>query len=182
MLSNLTATRENGKHGMDSSQTYLAKDGKVFGPYDATKIAALRKSGEFFTYEWMWDGKSPDWSPVPRKLHNPPPLPGNEEVKLTGKKREGVEIEASNKAFCAIAFDTRSSLAGEVSGAHSRGAKFVSNPSEHTPFSKGSTIWVDLLDEAADRSAKVKSVVTQVSRMGTQWVMELEWGGCPLIE
>lgn len=173
-----------------SAPTYLAKDGKVFGPYDSAKVEELRASGKFFEYEWMWDGEAPDWSPVPRKLKSPPPLPGGAiptvaptiaVASTPPKPKQNVVIETSDKSFCAIAYNNRLTMGGEVSQAHSRGGRFVSAVGADTPFPKGTTIWLDLLDESNDKSAKVKSVVSGVSRLDTRWVIELEWGGCPLL-
>lgn len=172
-----------------TSPTYLSKDGKVYGPYDPAKIEDLKASGAFYDYEWMWDGQAPDWAPVPRRLKSPPPLPGGGAPSVADKKahaetqkaRSNVVIETSKKHFCAIAFDNRHTMGGEVSDAHSRGARFVSSADAGTPFPKGATIWVDLLDESNDKSAKIKSVIANVSRMDTRWVFELEWGSCPLL-
>lgn len=177
---------------------YLAKDGKVAGPFDPKKIDEMKASGEFYKYEWMWDGKSPDWAPVPRKLHSPPALPGAPQVREkidktktniatlaptpASKPFQNVDIETSDQTFCAVLFDNRQTLGGEVSHAHSRGAKFISNPTHGIPFSKGSSANVDLLDEKSDKSAKVQALITNVSRMGERWVLELEWSGCPLLK
>lgn len=173
------------------SPSYLAKNGKVYGPYEAAKIAELKASGDFYDYEWMWDGQAPDWAPVPRKLKSPPPLPGGVTPQVApsapGQKRpppspmKSVEIETSKKLFPAICFDNRTTMGGEVSHAHSRGGRFVSLPNSPSVFPKGATVSVDLLDEAADKTAKIKSVVSGVSRLDNRWVLELEWGECPLL-
>ena len=64
-----------------ASPTYLAKDGKLSGPYASDQIEVFKKDGSFYTFEWMWDGQSPDWTPVPRRVKGPPALP-----KVAGKK------------------------------------------------------------------------------------------------
>lgn len=171
---------------------YLSKEGKVSGPFEATQIEAMKRSGEFYTYEWMWDGKSPDWAPVPRKLSSPPGLPAENTKTLTnisvgeipkaGAAFKGVDLKTSEKSFCAVLFDSRVTLGGEVTLAHSRGAKFISTPTAGIPISKGTNALIDLLDETSDRSAKVKTSVSTVSRMGDRWVIELEWANCPLLD
>ncbi len=176
---------------------YLAKEGKVSGPFEPAQIEALRKSGEFYTYEWMWDGKSPDWAPVPRKLSSPPILPAERtltKVTVTEKTKtgagapaaqsstfHGADIKTSTKKFYAVLFDSRITLGGEVSQVHSRGAHFVSTPTHDIPVSKGTNALIDLLDEGTDRSAKLQTTISSVSRMGDQWVLELEWADCPLL-
>lgn len=187
---------------------YLAKDGKVSGPYEPAQIEELKSSGEFYKYEWMWDGKSPDWTPVPRKLSSPPGLPAETTKTLTkippsetsktgitvspsqtsapaaqqSRPFQGVDIKTSKKTFCAVLFDSRVTLGGEVTQAHSRGAKFVSTPTHDIPVSKGTNALIDLLDESSDRSAKIQTSITTVSRMGDRWVLELEWSSCPLLD
>jgi hypothetical protein len=189
--------------------TYLAKAGKVTGPFDESHIDGLKSSGEFYTYEWMWDGQSPDWSPVPRQLTSPPSLP-EPTKKITrisvdqtsstihtktaqsapipaaasssAKPFGGADIKTSNKVFCAVLFDTRLTIGGEVSHAHSRGGKFISTPTHSVPVSKGSNALLDLLDETTDRSTKVQTSILNVSRMGDRWVLDLEWSSMPLLD
>ena len=189
--------------------TYLAKAGKVVGPFDAKHVAEMKASGEFYKYEWMWDGQSPDWSPVPRQLASPPALPEPSKtitrisveqtsthdvissntakpspvsVSAKGPSFHGADIKTSNKTFCAVLFDTRITIGGEVSQAHSRGGKFISTPTHQIPVSKGSNALLDLLDEATDRSTKVQTAETNVSRMGDSWVLDLEWAAMPLLD
>ncbi len=188
---------------------YLAKEGKVSGPFEPAQIEELRRSGEFYKYEWMWDGKSPDWAPVPRKLSSPPGLPAETtktltKVPVTETTKTGItvspshsstpaptavagafhgaDIKTSSKSFCAVLFDSRVTLGGEVTQAHSRGAHFVSTPTQDIPVSKGTNALIDLLDESTDRSAKLQTTISTVSRMGDRWVLELEWAGCPLLD
>lgn len=195
---------------------YLAKEGKVSGPFDAQKVESMKQSGDFYTYEWMWDGKSPDWAPVPRKLSSPPNLPAEATKTVTKvaaptpaatvaktaahpaatsptvaiaaaqparqSRFQGVEIKASSKTFFAVIFDNRQAIGGEVTQAHSRGAHFVSTPSQTVPLSKGTRASVDLLDETTDRSTKIPSTIESVTRMGDRWVLELAWDACPLLD
>ncbi|MBS1961886.1 MAG: hypothetical protein JST04_06705 [Bdellovibrionales bacterium] len=191
-----------------SAPTYLAKAGKVTGPFDAKTIEEMKASGEFYKHEWMWDGQSPDWSPVPRQLASPPSLPevpkqitrisvdqtATHDVKSSAAKAPapaavqakssfgGADIKTSKKTFCAVLFDTRLTIGGEVSQAHSRGGRFVSTPTHSVPVSKGSNALLDLLDEATDRSTKIQASVTNVSRMGDRWVLDLEWSSLPLLD
>jgi hypothetical protein len=188
--------------------TYLAKAGKVTGPFDAKHVEEMKRSGEFYTYEWMWDGQSPDWSPVPRQLASPPALPepsktitritvdqtstamnakGNAAkaapvAATAAKPFGGADIKTSNKTFCAVLFDTRLTIGGEVSHAHSRGGKFISTPTHLVPVSKGANALLDLLDESTDRSTKIQTSVVNVSRMGDRWVLDLEWSSMPLLD
>lgn len=180
---------------------YLSKEGKVSGPFEPAQIEELKSSGEFYKYEWMWDGKSPDWSPVPRKFSPPPGLPAEATKTLTKvpaieTTKTGITvsppkspqplpseaIKTSTKTFCAVLFDSRVTLGGEVTAAHSRGAKFISTPTHDTPVSKGTNALIDLLDESTDRSAKLQTSIANVSRMGDRWVLELEWSSCPLLD
>ncbi len=182
------------------SQVFLAKEGKVSGPFDANQIEAMKRSGEFYRFEWMWDGQSPDWSPVPRNLASPPPLPEERtQTQVPGAETKvspatnrsapvaakspfaGADIKTSEKTFCAVLFDNRLTIGGEVTQAHARGGKFVSTPSQSTPIQKGATALLDLLDEANDRSTKIQTQVLQVSRMGDRWVLDLEWAQLPLL-
>jgi len=176
-----------------NTMTYLAKDGKVSGPFDHDKIEELKKSGTFYEYEWMWDGQAPDWSPVPRKLKSPPTmLPDGTNPAIQQptaaqlqspqvKTKSNIEIETSKKNFYAVCFDNRTTMGGEVNHAHSRGGKFTSVSGSGSPFPKGATVWLDLLDEKTDKSAKIKSVITSVNREKDQWVLDLEWTSCPLL-
>lgn len=177
------------------SKQFLSKDGKVFGPYSEADLKAMKEKGEYYQYEWYWDGTSPDWTPVPKQGSTPPPLPfpdsfpktgtqtkievSHSELKVPAKK---VSLEKpSQKSFCAIAFDQRHSLGGEVMHATSSGGTFFSTPHSSTAFPKGSTVWLDLLDEETDKSAKIRCTVQGIKREGSQWILDLDWDSCPLI-
>lgn len=193
---------------------YLAKEGKVSGPFVPSQIEEMKRTGEFYKFEWMWDGHSPDWSPVPRSMA-PPKLPDempmvptsekvpaaekvptaektitriavDQNVPLSEAKTSGTGVikTPSNgaKVFCAVLFDSRTTLGGEVTQAHARGGKFISTPSHNVPVSRGGQAVLDLLDEATDRSTKVQTSIIGVSRMGDRWVVDLEWTSCPLID
>jgi hypothetical protein len=177
---------------------YLAKEGKVSGPFVPSQIEEMKRTGEFYKFEWMWDGHSPDWSPVPRSMA-PPKLPDElpkapkqitriavdqNAPSSSAKTSTGITKTAAtgNKVFCAVLFDSRTTLGGEVTQAHAKGGKFISTPSHHVPVSRGGQATVDLLDEATDRSTKVQTSIMGVSRMGDRWVVDLEWTNCPLID
>jgi hypothetical protein len=62
--------------------TYLAKHGKTFGPYQPQEIQEMKLNGQFFEYEWLWDGTSPDWSRVPPPAPPPPPRSGGTNTQI----------------------------------------------------------------------------------------------------
>jgi len=147
---------------------YLARQGKLFGPLGEEHFNSLKVTPEFHDYEWYWDGLTPDWLPIPRKCFPPPPLPISQENVISEKI-------ISSKSYEGILFDPSRMLGGEITHTYSKGGKFVSKSTQELPFSRGSQVWVDLFDPTKDETTKIKTFIRGVSRMGSQWVLELEW-------
>ncbi len=86
---------------MSDNQTailvYLGKDGKTFGPFSVAEVEAMKISGEFYRYEWMWDGQSPNWVLVPPPAPPPPPPPP------TGVQGPAIPPPSSAAAAAAVA-------------------------------------------------------------------------------
>lgn len=175
-----------------SDQTYLAKDGKTFGPYDAKTVESLKNSGEFYTYEWVWDGASPNWAPVPRKVKGPPPLPSGDAsprisnadvVKGTASSTPSAQRELgkslTRKTYCAIAFDSRTTISVDVKNIHETGGELISTQSGSQAFPKGSMIWIDLLDEETDQASKMKAKIEGTSNQSGKWHYQVSWSKFP---
>jgi len=161
-----------------SDKNYLAKDGKTFGPYDSKSLDALKSSGEFYTYEWVWDGVSPNWEPVPRKMKGPPPMPA-QAVPQDDKKPTTSKKSKTLKSYCSIAFDNRTTLSADLSDVHDSGGRLTSLHSTAQAFPKGAMIWLDILDEETDQAGKVKARVEAASCTEGRWIYTVSWSKFP---
>lgn len=192
---------------MSSDQlTYLGKDGKTFGPFQDAEIEAMKISGEFYRFEWKFDGSSPEWTRIVPPVAEPPkpPLPpassGNTGaiaqptptveatrtmVMPSSQKASGAAKStgpASNRVFQAICHDFSRVMSGKVVQPGVTGGKLVcTDVITHPPFVRGTTVWMDLLEEASDRSVKIKATLTDLHRENQTWVYSVAWDSCPLL-
>src|SRR3954471_17662389 len=90
-------------------KVYLARQGKVSGPYTEDQVAELSASGELERYSWVWRSVTPGWHPLDAMPSGPPeslpvlpaegppvqvariaPPPARKHLKLVGDLIEGV--------------------------------------------------------------------------------------------
>jgi hypothetical protein len=169
--------------------TYLAKNGKTFGPFGPEEIEDLKESGEFFKYEYFWDGTAPEWSRVPPPVP-PPPMPGASAPKPAPQAAAAPAKQAasepqvvmSSKQFQAVCHDFHRLLSGTARNVTSAGCELVSEQEgETSAFASGAKVWIDLLDEPTDRSVTLQVNVGVVKREGKHWVYQIQWKSNPLL-
>jgi hypothetical protein len=172
-------------------QIFLARHGKTAGPFNDSQIQEMTDNGELYRYEWIWDGESPDWKPVPRKAKAPPPRP---EVTIT-KIESPADIEEDiaplktsaaatkatkskptpaldSKKYSAILYDHEKAFAGKVSKTSDKSAIFLT-ASPHHPFKMGQVIWVDLLVEEKDLAYKIRGAIEAIQHSSNGWEMTI---------
>lgn len=52
---------------------YLARNGRIHGPYNEAQVEEMRASGAITAFSWIWDGSTPGWEaldPAPAELPN----------------------------------------------------------------------------------------------------------------
>ena len=183
-------------------QIFLARQGVTTGPFDDAKIQEMTESGEIHEYEWIWDGESPDWKPVPRRSKAPP----RPEVTITsiqvppdlgsGTTEDDIPIASvipqgnatkntkaktglPGKRYSAILYDHEKAFAGKVWKMTDQSAKFLTT-SGHHPFKMGQVIWLDLLHEEKDLAYKVRGAIDGLQHSNDGWEIGLMLDQFPL--
>ena len=139
-------------------ETYLSREGKIFGPFSPGEIDQFRKSGELLHYAWIWNPSSSRWS----LLHPEPPAPA---AKPAPKPAQATP-RPTDRAIQAICYDTIHLIGGRVESFDSEGAAILC-PSDFRdlgPFRKGQKVSINLIDEASGASENVDALVETSAR------------------
>jgi hypothetical protein len=152
-----------------SEQVWLSREGKTEGPFTATQIEALKTSGEYTKYTWIWSAKSKNWEPI-YPAPPPPSLP---------KKKEAVENVARN--ISAICHDNRQVVGGTIDS--KIGADSIFKSTQHgdqlPPFKKRAKILVNLLDENSGDTENAQAEIVDFKKSGSTWEYRLKWQTAP---
>jgi hypothetical protein len=151
-------------------EIFLAREGKIFGPFDAKELERFEASGEIRDYAFRWDPQSESWKP----LQSPPTLaPG----RLRAATGESNELEA-------IAHDTCSSLVGgRIGNVSETGCDLFAHAEADSPaLAVDAVIRVNLLDPASGRSLDVQARLKEVFRGAAGWIYRLRWISRPPLE
>lgn len=149
-------------------ETYLGKNGKIFGPYTSSELDQLTKSGKLESFSWIWDMKSEVWKP----LESPPPSPFAENS-LNSSSRSWEKL----KVLCRDRFNV---LSGQLSHVTQTGCKFISLHGGGEPkLSISGNQVLDLYDPDLKDCAKVIVQVMGVERSNLSWVYRLKWDEIP---
>ncbi len=176
----------------ENNEYFLGRGGDIFGPYTKLEIDTLKQSGEFEKYSWFWGPQNESWVAI-----NPPPKPpkmkrggaaslSESEVRAQNKpgapkkpKDEDVEIIATR--LQAVCHSGDRVISGMVSEATSKGFLLTSKdyPDMIPPFSKGSAVRINLLDDVSGLTENYKGSFSGVGRKGSHWELHFEWEALP---
>lgn len=157
---------------------YLAKSGKVSGPFDAHQFEQLKRSGEIDQYSWYWEPKSDQWTPI-----DPPPLnaPVNAANSTTKKSRK---ITTHLQHFEVICYDYKELASGKLRTVSEFGCEIIIPITEGhlSPiFSERAPLLLNVLDEKSNQAMDVPANVNSISREGMHWVYRVRWNTLPQI-
>jgi hypothetical protein len=188
----------------DTIQIYLGKSGQTFGPYTIAEFEEIKKTPDFRTYTYIWDGRdaNPDWkalelppaavaAPVKRGPGAPPP---DAVVKAPDAVVKAPEAAAQPRAAApkpalrgydvpgleAVCHDSRSVASGKLVGVTDSGCELVTNQRVAEPaFGATSNVTLNLLDPATGKSMNVAARLGGVQRKDGAWSYKVLWQGCP---
>lgn len=169
---------------MSAKSYYLSRNGEVSGPFSEEQFHSIKASGEFYLYEWYWDGQAPDWLVIPKNKPNLPPLPTIKsnppefkEPKIAtptvSKTVTPPTFKVSHSKYAAIVYDQRAILSGDLDVKDQNSAIFTSFQPIKIPFGLGEELYIDCLDEKNDKATKVKAKVLQIRTQEELAVLDL---------
>lgn len=151
-------------------KNYLAKAGKVSGPFSSTEIEWMRLSGEIAAYTWLWDGA---WSPV-----DPAPdfIPDNQQSTIHPAATSVSKVTD----VAAVCHDFRNFVSGVLQKVSSTGVElFVDESTAPVRYPKSALLHVNILNEktqqAVNFEAKFDNLVHIVQNGVRGWCYFLKW-------
>ena len=161
---------------------FLAKSGRIFGPYSEQDIEALRVSGEYERYSWLWDDGVKRWTPVdpaPTQAPRVDPLP---EISVARVAQGPVAPIQDSERLGALCYDHHGALSGWIVNATDSGCEFIAAGGAATPeLVERATIFLHLCDPGTGRAMSVSGRVGQVERRAGEWRYRVHWKRRPQI-
>jgi len=176
---------------MSAVKIYLAKSGKITGPYSERDLGRIEGSGELERFSWMWRSDIPGWQPVdpmpapldeanlaevtlpedapamPRSAPPLPPTPRRSHLKLVGDPIEG------------ICHDYRTAVSGRVVHVSESGCELLVEGPASPRFTNQAKVYLNLLNSKSGHTMDVSARVSAINHSSEGWIYRLEWGSVP---
>lgn len=153
---------------------YLAKSGRVFGPYTPQQFEALRASSDIENYSWYWDPAQEQWQPIdpppgdPRARRAPP-------LSVVGRGKT-----AAPERLEVLCHDYRGLANGQIRNVTDMGCEFMVLAGESMPsFSERAPLIMSVLDPDSAHSMDVPASVNGIYREKEYWVYRIRWAKRP---
>lgn len=157
---------------MSAREYFLAKGGRVFGPFDQKKYEALHASGEIRTYSWLWDEKKGQWNPI-----DPPPPALNR-----GERRPAPAKNVDAPPLAVLCYDDRNAGTGILNRATEIGCEWLClGHSAAPPLASRTRIYMDLHNPKTGESSTIQAQVHETTRCAQGWIYHLSWDHPPSI-
>lgn len=148
---------------------FLAKNGKIHGPFTDRQLAEMRQNGEIEKFAWIWEGKEEHWVAL-----DPAPT----------TRPAGTDFKPVSRALDALLHDFKDAWSAQLVESSPEGCQLRLSPSErlhggHPFFRKNARLYLNVLDPASGESMNIEVSCEQLLRDPRGWVCELRWSRCP---
>ncbi|MGZ3688035.1 MAG: hypothetical protein ACXWP5_06155 [Bdellovibrionota bacterium] len=142
--------------------TYLARNGKISGPFTVTQIEEFRANGRLSEYRWIFSEGARDWQP----LDPPPPPPTREE-----------NAPMESKKLSAILHDFHTGIAmGQVRRINEQGCEVVSMDRDcGFRLGAGTPVALLLVDSKSGKETKYRAQMNGIVREKAGWVFRVSF-------
>lgn len=184
---------------------YLARLGKVSGPFSEEEFSGFKASGKLLEYSWIWDDAVGVWAavdPAPAPLHhratqNQSSLysgvshgvnPGALAPPVFGRHLQTVPAEKMGPSPMDLGFPTtrgdvavichnfRKIVSGVAHRLSAQGCEMNVEDHDYTPpFIHQASVMLNLLDASSGKQMNVPARVRTVTRSEKGWSFELAW-------
>jgi hypothetical protein len=170
---------------MSDIKIYLAKAGRISGPYTDHDLKGMEANGQLEYFTWVWKSTEPGWQtldPIPAPL-DPSNLPDNlpKEAPPLPKCAPPVPPQARNlklvDAIEGICHDYRNVVAGKVVHATDTWCELlVDTHDAATPvFGGQAKVFLNLLNSKNGQTIDVQAQLSKVTRTREGTTYRLEW-------
>ena len=164
-----------------STKIFLAKSGKISGPFRAEQIEEMRVEGGLTAYSWIWDESRPAWEaldPAPAELPGKPLVPAKPERQP--KPAPLVQSIPLDRALSAVCHDFKHATFGIIAALTGNGCEFVVDAqAEPIRFALGSKVHLNLFDEKTKKAVNLEATMSGLRHSAHGWCYELKWEVIP---
>lgn len=173
---------------------YLSKKGELFGPFSASDVSKMKKSGELLDYVWICFDVEAGWRPI----QPPPKLPGRvgghqedylgeSAEEAGGKKRPSKKKSQRGSSdrfahFSVLCVSGRKILSAKISDANSKSCVLTQvSPESHAipVLHRGSKLTLNILNPNNSEAESVRAVSGEAIKNGDHWDYVLNWSKLP---
>lgn len=151
-------------------QVYLARFGKIYGPYTATEYEALCADGSNEKYSWIWDETKSQW----KSLDPAPTLSPQKAHTQTGV---GKNLETSG-AFQAVCLTPEQTVPGVLQG-WTETACELDVSVDRLMLSEGQSVMLHLWDPNSHQAMNISTKLIQRLKSEQGWKLRLRWDSVP---
>jgi|GEM_PF-4157531 len=146
---------------MASNQKYfLARSGKISGPFSEDDLKTLETRGELLSYAWIWAPGATDWKALDPKPNQKPPL-----------ESEALLSQGSSEAY---ALWGQQAIRGTVQSRTELGFELVYSEKRMLPaLAKGMSLQVMDVAESVGPVHLSLMKISEIERKGDSWVLNL---------
>lgn len=159
---------------------YLARAGKVSGPFTEAQFEKMEAKGETSHYSWFWKTTASGWKPLdPAPSFNPEQAPGHASGKAHGHAPTAPVSASRVEVIC---HDFVNTVSGRLHDMSDLNCELLSDHESSEPlFCVHSKVVLNLLDPQSGASMNVQARITAVTRRGAHWVYRIRWATTPAL-
>lgn len=148
--------------------TYLARLGKISGPFSAQEFRSLQETGQIDQYRWIWDESKQVW-----KALDPAP---------TSKPQSEKPIMVSTKGLQVLVFDQVHILAGQLDQVTETGCVVRPSGKNRAPaFGSRSPVRLNFLNPKSGEQMNVDAELFGIERISDELIYRIRWNQLPEI-
>ncbi|MCC7442325.1 MAG: hypothetical protein IT285_11865 [Bdellovibrionales bacterium] len=168
---------KNPNPSSSPDEIFLARGGRVHGPFTGADVERMHASGEMQKYSWMWDGGRELWKPL-----DPPPPPLEKDGTVGKPSRRKGEDAGVLPGYEALCHDQRTAISAVLESVTETVCELrvPTGGGDTPPFSLGSAVTLNLLHPDTGHSLNVAALLQRALRQPDgSWTYQLRWKECP---
>lgn len=156
---------------------YLARAGKVSGPFTEAQFEKMEAKGETSHFSWFWKTSAPGWKPL-----DPAPSFNPEQTHAAHSEKHATPHPVSASRIEVICHDFVNTVSGKLHDMSDLNCELLSDHDSAEPlFGVRSKVILNLLDPQSGASMNVQARITAVTRRGAHWVYRIRWAATPAL-